>query len=233
MHSAPAAGGRAIRCWIVRHAQSTANAGAPTADPATIPLTPLGHQQAEALARWFPVEPARVVVSPFLRTEQTAAPLCRRFPRAQVEPWPIHEFTYLSPARFAGTTAHQRRRAVVEFWNIADPRRIDGPGAESLAQFFDRVERWSERLASLDTDTVIFAHGQIMQALLYLTLVGEAPTDSNAMRRFKLFSEAIEIPNTGLIEWRALPGHVRGLSAIRTPHLDPLPPSARGPGAAG
>lgn len=34
--------------FLVRHGESLANAGLPTSDPTTIPLTQRGHEQAEA-----------------------------------------------------------------------------------------------------------------------------------------------------------------------------------------
>lgn len=192
--------------------------GAPTADPGAIPLTPLGHEQARCFARWFPAEPALIVTSSYARTGETAAPLQQRFPEARREQWPIHEFTYLSPERYAGTTPNQRRRAVVEYWNIADPQRIDGPGAESLQQLFERVRLWEDRLAALKEETVVFAHGQIMQALLFLWLTGEPPRGGEQMRRFKLFCEAIEVPNTGVIEIESGTDR-RNLGGVRAPHL--------------
>lgn len=78
--------------WIVRHGESAGNvlayeaeaAGAelidvPDRDP-DVALSPTGRAQAEATARWFAAlpeaeRPEVVVVSPYLRTRQTAEPI--------------------------------------------------------------------------------------------------------------------------------------------------------------
>lgn len=78
--------------WIVRHGESAGNvlayeaenSGAelidvPDRDP-DVPLSPTGRTQAEATARWFAAlpddeRPEVVVVSPYLRTRQTAEPI--------------------------------------------------------------------------------------------------------------------------------------------------------------
>ncbi len=75
--------------WVVRHGQSAGNvardaahdAGLPVIDIAErdmdVPLSPLGHQQSAALARWFAsmqpdLRPTTLMVSPYVRARQTA-----------------------------------------------------------------------------------------------------------------------------------------------------------------
>src|ERR1700738_4538443 len=69
------------RIFIVRHAESAANAGGRTADPATIPITETGARQAQQVANVISTRPAVIVVSRYLRTVQTdptfeAVPRC-------------------------------------------------------------------------------------------------------------------------------------------------------------
>ena len=71
--------------WLVRHGESAANAGTATTDPATIPLTPRGHDQAERVAVALSERPDLIVVSPYLWTRETAEPAMRRFPDVPVE----------------------------------------------------------------------------------------------------------------------------------------------------
>lgn len=99
---------------FIRHAESAANAGAATSDPASIPLTPRGHDQALAGSDSFSAAPDLIICSPFLRVQQTAAPTCVRFTAAPVQTWAVQEFTYLAPARCAHTTAEQRRPWVAQ-----------------------------------------------------------------------------------------------------------------------
>ncbi|MDW5266944.1 MULTISPECIES: phosphoglycerate mutase family protein [Acidobacteriaceae] len=78
---------------LIRHGQTTGNAGSPCDDLALLELTELGWEQArEVAARWTEV-PGLIVTSPYLRTRQTAAPTIERFAKVPAEIWPIREFT--------------------------------------------------------------------------------------------------------------------------------------------
>ncbi|WP_090805507.1 phosphoglycerate mutase family protein [Paraburkholderia tuberum] len=98
-----------LRVLCFRHGESAANAGHATSDPASIPLTELGEQQAHAISQRLAEPPSIVICSPFLRAQQTAAPTLARFPTVRSEIWPVQEFTYLAPARCIDTSAQQRR----------------------------------------------------------------------------------------------------------------------------
>lgn len=63
---------------FVRHAESGANAGGATLNNDLIPLSPRGHQQAQFIAERLPSYPRLILQSSFLRTQETAAPFCRR-----------------------------------------------------------------------------------------------------------------------------------------------------------
>lgn len=158
-----------MRVFCCRHGQSVANAGAATLDPLSIELTELGRQQAEDLAQQWAQAPSLIVVSSAERARATARPTMRRFPAARVEEWPIQEFTYLAPARCAGTTAEQRRAWVQAYWALADPARCDGDGAESFDEFLARVDNAIARLTriaeGLDQSVLLFGHGQFINAM--------------------------------------------------------------------
>jgi broad specificity phosphatase PhoE len=79
--------------WIVRHGQSAGNVARDAADAAglgsididlrdvDVPLSELGHRQAEALGRWFAALPEEerpevLLVSPYVRARQTAKAIC-------------------------------------------------------------------------------------------------------------------------------------------------------------
>ena len=81
------------RLWIVRHGQSAGNVARDEAAAAgktmidlnvrdvDVPLSPLGHEQAEALGRWFAAlpeaeKPEIVLSSPYVRARQTAKAIC-------------------------------------------------------------------------------------------------------------------------------------------------------------
>lgn len=89
--------------WVVRHAQSAGNVARKVAEAAgharidiaerdiDVPLSPLGERQAAALGHWFaalpPTErPERVLVSPYLRAQATAAAVVRALDEAGTPP---------------------------------------------------------------------------------------------------------------------------------------------------
>jgi broad specificity phosphatase PhoE len=79
--------------WLVRHGQSQGNVARDLADEAghheididvrdvDVPLSELGHRQAEATGRWFAAlraeeRPELILCSPYLRAHQTAEAIC-------------------------------------------------------------------------------------------------------------------------------------------------------------
>jgi len=154
--------------WLVRHGQSASNAGLPAVGHGEVPLTALGQEQAREVARRVNRQPDRLIVSPFLRTQETAAPIRERWPRTPCEVWPIQELTYLSPARCKGTTADVRRPWIEAYWRGCDPDYLDGPDAESFRAFMARLGDFDSRLSALDGDFAIaVGHGQFFRAYLW------------------------------------------------------------------
>ena len=94
---------------LIRHGESEANDGEASLDHASIPLTSKGVEQAHLVAGSFAQAPTLIVASPFLRAHATAMATVAVFPATPFETWPIHEFTYLEPARCTSTTVAQRR----------------------------------------------------------------------------------------------------------------------------
>src|SRR3990170_143485 len=82
------------RMWLVRHGQSQGNVARDLADEAglsmididlrdvDVPLSDLGHQQADAAGRWFAAltpddRPEVILSSPYIRARQTAEAICK------------------------------------------------------------------------------------------------------------------------------------------------------------
>ena len=82
------------RLWLLRHGQSAGNVARDAAEAAgehliglevrdvDVPLSDLGHRQAEAVGRWFAAMPEAerpevVICSPYLRARETADAICR------------------------------------------------------------------------------------------------------------------------------------------------------------
>jgi len=186
--------------WLIRHGESAANAGAASDDPSDIPLTETGHHQARDFAGRLSGPPDLIVLSPFLRTRQTAEPTLTRFPASPVEIWPVQEFTYLSPGRCVGTTAAQRRPLVEAYWARLDPAFVDGDGAESFSAMADRVRTLLQRLEKTPAGfVVVFTHGQIMQCCRLLA-AEPAQDDRTLMTAFLAAEHAAPIRNGEILE---------------------------------
>jgi len=216
-----------MKLIFVRHGESTGNAGLPSFDLARIALTELGHIQARAVAEGWQVPPDLIATSPFLRTQQTAAPTQARFPQAPSTVLPMQEFTYLEPSRWSGSTREQRLPFIQAYWRLADPMHCDGPGAESYAALLDRIQATLRQLAALPDGALVYAfgHGQFMQALR-LTLLFPHWSAQEQMRCFWPFNEMHPILNTARIEierqaqsWRVVapPGAFDAASLWRGP----------------
>ncbi|AOX18878.1 histidine phosphatase family protein [Kozakia baliensis] len=150
-----------------------------TFDPGDIPLSARGEAQARDLANRLTGVPDLIVHSPFLRTYQTAVPRIARYPDVPVVVWPIQEFTYLSSKHCAETTGAQRRSMVEDYWRRCDPAFVDGAGAESFSAFLSRVRLLHARLQDApDAFIVVFAHGQLMQALRLITAMPDADDET-------------------------------------------------------
>lgn len=158
---------------LIRHGESAANIGAATDDPALIPLTERGVEQARRVAQSFLKAPGLIVTSPFNRAHCTAQATAGRFPETALQVWPIHEFTYLEPTRCANTTAMERRAWVQAYWRRADPDYRDGPGAETFREFIQRARDFLAALVSGHRDVAVFSHGQFINAVAWL-LEGKA-----------------------------------------------------------
>ena len=174
-----------MQAIFIRHGQSTGNAGIPCHDLALIELTELGWQQAREVAVSWTETPDLIVTSPFLRTQQTAAPTIERFPNVPVEVWPIEEFTYLQPSRWNGTLSSERMPYIERYWAMADLEFCDGEGAESFSTLLLRARAALDRLEAMRKDALVyvFSHGQFIQAVRSLVLDAEL-SEQDKMRKF-------------------------------------------------
>ena len=151
---------------LIRHGESSSNAGHVTTDTHSVSLTQKGLESAAAAARAFPSRPDLVVVSPYIRTRQTAAPFLERFEGVPVEEWEIQEFTYMDTRRYDGTTGEQRLPFINSYWESADPNFEDGNG-ESFNAFAARCHRTIARMGQTRGITLAFSHGHMMRGILF------------------------------------------------------------------
>lgn len=204
---------------FIRHAESVANAGLATASPDSIPLTEKGIEQSKLLAGFLHDDPQLIVVSSFLRAKQTATPLIERFTDSEVETWNVHEFTYLSQKKCGHSSMADRKPLVKEFWQRSDPDYCDGDGAESFADFIERVRETVHKLENSPHQTIaVVTHGQFIRAVMWLLLTGKKEMNPSAMSKFFNFLEAVPFPNTAYLKI-SFGGEEKYISSILTDHL--------------
>lgn len=184
------------RVTLIRHGESAANAGKPSLDHATIPLTSKGVEQAQSVATSFVHAPDLLVASPFSRAQATAMTTVAAFSNVPFETWPIHEFTYLEPTRCANTTVSQRRGWVEAYWARSDPTFTDGTGAESFHDFIFRAQRFLNELAKHPAQNIAaFSHGQFINAVAWLIERNPLIIDASAMADWREYEITHHVPN--------------------------------------
>ena len=208
-----------IRVFLIRHGESESNAGLPSADPGSAPLTPDGHRQARQIARVLADVPALIVTSPYLRARQTAQPTISRFPGAACREWPVQEFTYLGGLNGRTSTAGERQPYARAYWDQADPHHAS-PGAESFTGLLARTAGFLDRLSVQGSGPVlVFTHGLFMRAVAWSLLTGITIPGQDQMRSFRRFANHYLIPNAGVIELRQAGHDAPALLGGSTIHL--------------
>ncbi len=189
--------------WFIRHGESTANAGHVVFDTAVVELTEKGHEQAKAASLAFTASPDLIVVTPYLRTQQTARYTQERFPHVPCETWDIQEFAPLSYANYRNTTQSQRSPLVREYWEKGDPHHVDGEGAESFAAMTMRLKTALEKLSARPEKFVaVFTHGHVMRTLRFLLAHPEWDL-ARIMLEMTDHSGIVPVPNCAVIRVHA------------------------------
>lgn len=206
--------------WLIRHGESVSNAGLQTTHPAASEQTPLGYRQVAAVAWAFSAPPDLIVASRYLRSQQAAAPTQVRFPQVPSEEWPVHEFTYLAPEHYAGTTGAYRKPLRRAYWQHCDPLHCDGNGAESFHALIERARGCLAQLsARRESFIAIFGHGRFTQTLLWLLLAQPEQIGAAQMRDFRDFCHGLHLPNGVIVPLRYSADVGFWIGQITTAHL--------------
>lgn len=196
---------------IIRHGQSTSNAGEAAKQFDTIPLTALGVEQSEAVSQSFNQQtpPGLIIVSSYTRAQQTAASTIKRFPHVPVEVWPIHEFVQLDPVRWANTNGKQRGPTVKEYWLRSDPNYRDSDQAETFNDLVERIDRAIDRFSTLSDKrySVAFCHGLFMQ-VLFLRLTQPDVSTKVIMTQISTFRIQYPLDNTERLRLKIVNGRL-------------------------
>jgi len=182
--------------YLIRHAQSEANAGDISKPERDIALSPLGREQAQALVARLP-RSNHVYVSELRRTHETAAPYCRAHGiTPQVLPQ-LNEFSCLAFDRIRGMDGTARRPLADAYWQRADPLECTGAGADSFAAFNQRLSAFLAHYPQLEDGSLLFGHG-IWIGLLAWRLLGFSAETAADMAAFRRFQTGLPMPNTAV-----------------------------------
>ena len=206
--------------WLIRHGESTSNAGAITTDPGSTPLTDLGRQQAEYMAQAFTHSPDLIVTSPYIRTQQTAEPTRHRFAQVPHEEWLVQEFNSLAPQKYNGTRGEDRRPGIQAYWRRSDPHYKDEGVGESFIEVIGRVATMFDNLKNVDSPfTAIFAHGIFNSLTMWYWLNDQSVEKSAArMRYFPFFRMGFDTRNCSYIKGTVANNKI-ALSPLQIDHL--------------
>lgn len=187
--------------YLVRHAESTANAGEKTTLMDTH-LTIRGRIASEAFSP--PMVPQVIATTKYIRTLESAMPTMRRFPKAKHIITDLHEFTYLSNPECVPSTVEERKERVDAYWERADPHYVDGPDVESFAMFMNRVASEIFILKMTEVPTIVFTHGLVIKAFLWMSCNGKFTNgcawSSEDMKSYCKFNEMLKIDNLQVVD---------------------------------
>ncbi len=209
------------KLWIVRHGQSAGNvardaahaSGAAMIDiplrDVDVPLSPLGHRQAEAVAHWFASMPADeqpeiVMTSPYVRARQTARAICEAGGVVEARPPIVDE--RLREREFGVFDRLTTAGIKQQFPDLAEHRALLGkfyhrpPGGESWADVILRLRSALDTVSlhHADRRVLIVCHQVVVLCLRYIL------EELDEKRILEIDREA-DVLNCGVCEYDFLP----------------------------
>ncbi|MFJ1268569.1 histidine phosphatase family protein [Legionella lytica] len=184
-----------LTLWLVRHGESSINAGTWSTNPAEARLTLLGQEQAQAAAASISKTPDLIICSPFIRARESADYISKSWPTAPLNIWPIQELIYLSPSKMFPLTPEERKARIADYWQNADPDFCDGDDAESFTSFLARIRQFHAQVIQQQGFVVVVGHGLFFQAFQLGLTHGFEPTPA-WIRLFRQYETNQPIKNS-------------------------------------
>ncbi len=167
---------------LVRHGQTASNRDGLGQGRADHPLTGLGVQQADAIAKRLSREPVTKVITSPLQRARTLAEAIAGASRCEVEV--RDELIEMDVGETDGVPAHELRERFPEFmarWAEEDCTDVRMPGGETLREVRDRVvPLFSELESDRSANVAVVSHNFVLKVVLAHLLQLEVP----AFRRF-------------------------------------------------
>lgn len=184
--------------YFLRHGESLANAGGQPMPNADIPLTTQGQTQAvracQNLQR-LNITPSHIYHSTLLRAKQTALPFCEHYGILGISLALLDEFNCLAFDNIQHISTQARRQMAQNYWQTASLTHQDGAGADSFAQFLERVDTFIAQLDDFSNHSLFVGHG-IWLGLLAYRLMNLPITDNVSMQKFRAMQHAMPMFNT-------------------------------------
>ena len=196
--------GKNMSIFLIRHAESEANINGKTLSHASIALSENGHIQAQNLCSTLP-KIDHVMVSKYLRTQQTAAPILEKYKLDFEVNEHLHEFSYLSEQKCANTNLNDRKAWVNAYWDKMDCQHRDADDAESFEDLYLRVQAFHYKLKAVaghyaENNLAVFSHGQFLQ-LLIMQIQQPRSLTKELMKQFRADLVQQPIKNTEIFNY--------------------------------
>lgn len=184
---------------FIRHSESLSNVGHSKANNlsnADIPLTSNGQQMAEKLAQSWDIAPQKIYTSEFLRTQQTATPLCQKFGISAVPLVTLNECDTIGFDIAKTLSPEDKLTLIKRYWHTSDPDEKIGILGESYKEFCQRVQQFQHLLPELDHHSIIIGHGMWLAQFIWQILkLGDPKSLSHNMTQFGHFFMNLPLPN--------------------------------------
>lgn len=187
------------KLWLIRHGQSSINAGVWNLSPNTVHLTPEGQLQAQKAAAEVVQRPDLIIQSPLIRAQESAQYLVKKWPQSPVVVWPIQEINYLSPQKLQPLTLEEKKATINAYWTRSDPEYWDGEGAETFVDFFQRLTHFHEQLQEQEGFVIAIGHGQFFKAYVLALELGFHLSPS-WMRQFRQYEASHPMKNSEIFK---------------------------------
>ena len=189
--------------YLIRHAESTANAGEISQPNHEVDLTAKGRAQARQLAERLTLKPSKVVISEFIRTRQTAQPWLDKLGIEPEVDGLINEFNVLGYSVIKGMTGKQRQPVGQRYWRKCSLQERIGDDGETFAEFSARVSQFLDTLPTREDGSVIFIHGMFIKLIMW-RLLGYPIHTAHHLRLFHDWQINTHVPNTAVfrLQWQ-------------------------------
>ena len=195
---------------LVRHAEVEAKYQRVFGGRIDMNLSPNGHAQAAALAKWFQRQPLDVVYSsPMKRVHQTLAPLLSQSAHKPVIVPDLHE-VHFGDWTGLGWEEVQEKFGFPAFQWLDLLENGSIPNAENGATYRARIEPCLRRILaeSPHQNVAVFCHGGVIRMLLAILLELPLPKmasfeiDYASVTRVEMFPHKTEVQLLNFTPWR-------------------------------